>query len=98
MERLVFALGVDPSKAWIPRIHRDIRFSRDKSPYKTHIAAGVLGHYVHWSAEGVYVGTGFYRPDARTLDRFRKAVDDDKSGRALAQMVGKLRSKGYAVD
>src|SRR5215469_12432946 len=40
IERLIAAFGVDPRKAWIPRIHRDIRFSRDKSPYKTHIAAG----------------------------------------------------------
>jgi uncharacterized protein (TIGR02453 family) len=82
----------------ISRINRDIRFSGDKSPYKTHIAAGVGGYYVNLSRAGLYVGTGIYKPEPAMLARLRSAIDRDASGRKLQKIVTSLRRKGYQVD
>ncbi len=98
MRRLIAGLGGDPSKAYLTRINRDIRFSRDKAPYRTYIAAGVHGNYLHFSAKGLYVGTGFYKPEAPVLARFRDAIADSKSGPELARIVAALRRKGYKVE
>ena len=88
--------GLGPSKIF--RINRDIRFSRDKSLYKTHIAAVVGGYYVHLSKAGLYVGTGLYRPDPPALARLRSAIDRDASGRKLQTIVASLRRKRYKVE
>jgi len=82
----------------ISRINRDIRFSNNKSPYKTHIAAGVGGYYIHLSQAGLYVGTGIYKPDPPVLARLRAAIDRDASGRKLQAIVTSLRRKGYEVE
>lgn len=58
MKQLVAELGANPATTKLTRINRDLRFSRDKSPYRTHIAAGVSGNYFSLSAEGLFVGTG----------------------------------------
>jgi uncharacterized protein (TIGR02453 family) len=84
--------------AKISRINRDMRFARDKSPYKNYIAAGVGSSYISLSKEGVWVGTGMYKPEPAALARFRAAVADDKSGAALAELVRGLRRKGYDVS
>jgi uncharacterized protein (TIGR02453 family) len=81
----------------ISRINRDMRFSRDGAPYRTHLAAGVLGTYINLSAEGLYVGTGMYRPEPAVLQKFRAAIDADKSGRELARIVSAIGKKGYTV-
>ena len=65
------------------RLHRDVRFSKDKSPYKTHAGAvmtrsgtkndpGLL--YVHISPEGCFVAAGFHMPDPAALTAMRKAI------------------------
>ena len=82
----------------ISRINRDMRFARDKSPYKNYIAAGVGNSYVSLSKQGVWVGTGMYKPEPSALARFRAAVADDESGPALANLVRSLRRKGYDVS
>jgi uncharacterized protein (TIGR02453 family) len=81
----------------ISRINRDMRFSRDGAPYRTHLAAGVLGTYINLSAEGLYVGTGMYRPEPAVLQKFRAAIDADQSGRELARIVSAIGKKGYTV-
>ena len=68
------------------RIHRDIRFSKDKRPYKTAATARfphergksvhTPGWYLHLSPDGVYVGSGIWHPDAPTLTRIRRAIVD----------------------
>jgi uncharacterized protein (TIGR02453 family) len=83
----------------LTRINRDMRFARDKSaPYRTHISTVVRGNYLSLAADGLYVGTGVYMPDAATLRRLREAIADDASGRKLAALVASLRRKGYTVD
>lgn len=80
------------------RPNRDVRFSKDKSPYKLNCAAHLSnGGYVSFSADGLFVGGGLYMPDAAALRRFRAAVDDDVSGAALASIVAALRRGGYEV-
>ncbi len=66
------------------RIHRDVRFSKDKSPYKTSLGtvwyrqgsgkdgAGVL--YFHLGAHGCFVGVAFYQPEAEALDAIRERI------------------------
>ena len=97
MQLLVAALGGDPTNSKVSRINRDLRFSRDKSPYRTYVAGGVDGNYISLSAAGVFVGAGLYRPEGPALTRFRDAVDDDGSGRALQKIVTALRKKRYTV-
>lgn len=92
----------------ILRIHRDVRFSKDKTPYKTHIGAVVtvanrkLGEggnaaiYVHIGLDEELVGVGCYTFGSAQLARFRKAVAD-KPGVELERLVGTLRKAGYVV-
>ena len=90
------------------RIYRDVRFSRDKTPYKTHIAGvlrfagkpiGQVGNavlYVHLGLEEEYVGAGCYQFDAAKLARWRKAVVG-APGTALLPILAKLRKAGYRI-
>lgn len=98
MQALVAEIGPRFGEGTISRINRDVRFSRDRSPYKTYIAAGVGGHYISLFADGLYVGAGLYKPDPPLLQRFRAAIADDTTGRQLQAIVAALRRKGYEVD
>lgn len=97
IQALVAELEPRFGKAKISRINRDVRFSRDRAPYKTYIAAGVGRNYISLSAVGLYVGAGLYRPDPGVLQRFRAAIDDDTTGRRIQGIVGALRRRGYEV-
>ncbi len=79
------------------RPYRDVRFSRDKTPYKTNAAASVEGFYVSLSADGLFLGGGLYHPAPDQLDRLRRAVADDVQGAALERVVGTLRTAGFEV-
>jgi uncharacterized protein (TIGR02453 family) len=94
---LTVALDPPLGAAKISRIYRDIRFSKDKSPYHTHLSAIVRGTYLWLSAKGLYVGNGIYMPESATLRKLREAIDADASGRALADLLRSLRKKGYEV-
>lgn len=98
MRALVSALGTNPDKTRITRINRDTRFSEDKSPYRTYIAAGVKGYYISLQAQGLYVGTGIYKPEPAALARLREAMADDDSGPELERLVASLKRRGYQVD
>ena len=79
--------------AHLSRINRDMRFSRDGAPYKTHVAGGVRGTYINLSSEGLWMGTGMYRPEPAVLQKFRSAIAAEKSGRELAKIVEHLRRR-----
>ena len=91
------------------RIHRDVRFSKDKSPYKTHIGGYVaidgVGQgpsapaalYVHLGGTEVFVAAGHYMMDPGQLACFREAVVDDCRGEALVAILGKLTRAGFTV-
>ena len=97
MQALAAELEPRLGKAKISRINRDVRFSRDKAPYKTYIAAGMGGNYISLSPEGLFVGGGFYGADPGALQRFRAAVDEDTTGRRIQAIVTTLRRRGYEV-
>jgi len=97
MQKLMAALEPRFGRSKISRIYRDIRFSADKSPYKTRISAGIGRRYVSLSEGGLYVGAGMYMPDSAGLERFRGAIAADGSGRQLVRIVAALRRKGYDV-
>lgn len=79
------------------RPYRDLRFSRDKSPYKDHQGAVVGDYYVQVSAAGLFVGTGYYQMESDQIERYREAVDDENSGTELETLVTALRDSGYEV-
>ena len=64
------------------RINRDIRFSKDKSPYKTNFGALLTGkqnlhkaaYYLHLAPEEVFFGGGCYRPEPKTLKAIRQEI------------------------
>ncbi len=103
LAELVDEFGDEFGEAKLFRPYRDVRFSADKSPYKTTCAArlgdgsgtGVGMGYVSFSAEGLSVGGGLYMPEAATLRRFRERVDAEESGAELVAIVADLHSAGY---
>jgi uncharacterized protein (TIGR02453 family) len=84
------------------RPYRDARFSKDKTPYKTTAAAvtesqGGAAYYVQISAEGLFVGSGYYHLASDQLQRFRDSVSDNRKGTKLASAVDAVRKKKYSV-
>src|SRR5262245_586317 len=99
MDELLKELAPEYGEGRIFRPYRDVRFSKDKSPYKTAIAATLSrGGYISLSAEGLGAGQGLYMPGPDQLERFRRAVADNRSGRQLVDIVTKLRKSGITVD
>jgi uncharacterized protein (TIGR02453 family) len=84
MQALVAALEPEFGPGKIFRPYRDVRFSRDKTPYKTACGATVGPFYVQVSAEGLMAAGGGYRWSADQVARFRTAVDDECRGVDLA--------------
>ena len=85
------------------RPNRDIRFSPDKSPYKTAQGAFVptadgVGYYLQLSADGVLIGGGCHTHTPAQLSRFRSAVDAPASGEALHRIVQNVEAAGFAVE
>jgi uncharacterized protein (TIGR02453 family) len=84
------------------RPHNDLRFSRNKPPYKTQQGAygeseGGAGHYVAISAKGLMCASGYYAMAKDQLDRFRAAVVADATGSELAAIVADLERRRYAI-
>jgi len=95
------------------RLHRDLRFSKDKSPYKTHIggllpiAAPPGGRsqvevpaalYVHVSHAELFAAAGLYGMDPGALARHRRALLDPRRGRELDRILAPLRRRGMALE
>lgn len=78
------------------RPYRDVRFSKDKSPYKTNIAATVGGAgYVSLSAAGLSAGGGMYMMAPDQLARYREAVSSPSTGKQLEALVAAVRQLGH---
>ncbi len=99
MEQLLDELADEFGTGKLFRPYRDVRFSANKEPYKTNCAAtlgqGVGQAYLSFSADGLSVGGGLYMPDPATLQRYRTAVDREKSGTELSAIVDDLHRAGY---
>jgi uncharacterized protein (TIGR02453 family) len=85
------------------RPNRDVRFSKDKSPYKTRCYAVTEGdggeaYYVEISATGLVVASGYWMMANDQLARYRAAVDDEAAGTTLERIVGDLRAQGLSIE
>jgi len=103
MQALLAALEPEFGPGKIFRPHRDVRFSADKSPYKTHCGAvlseakGHAGGYVQLSAAGLLVAGGYYATESDQVERYRRAAAEDVPGRRLERIVADLHSAGYEI-
>lgn len=80
------------------RPNRDVRFSADKSPYKTQAGAMLdSGGYVQLSATGLGVGAGYYMIEPPKVAALREAIADDRTGSRLVEIVDDLRAVGAEV-
>ncbi|MEV4537955.1 DUF2461 domain-containing protein [Asanoa sp. NPDC049518] len=98
MQALLDELEPEFGPGRIFRPYRDVRFSADKSPYKTAIAATLeRGGYIHLSAAGLASGSGMYHMERDQLARYRAAVDDDATGPRLAALVEEAAADGVRI-
>jgi uncharacterized protein (TIGR02453 family) len=79
------------------RPYNDLRFAKDRNPYKEQQGAVVGDHYVHLSAAGLFAASGYHHMAADQVERYREAVDENRTGRKLERLVGEIRAKGYTV-
>lgn len=89
------------------RIHRDVRFSHDKSPYKTHVGirfsedasreCAAPFFYVHLDVQKLMLVVGIKEFDAPTRTLFRDAVMDPVKGNKLSNIVAELKKGGLIV-
>ena len=98
--------GLNPKK--LPfRIYRDVRFSKDKSPYKTNMGAGFSpngkliqepGYYLHIQAGGSFFAGGIYMPDPANLSKIRQEIDynGDKLEKILKDKKFRKWFKGFS--
>ena len=98
MQAMLDELADEFGEPKIFRANRDIRFSADKSPYKTQIGATLAGHgYVQVSAAGLAVASGTYSFASDQLARYRRAVALDLPGAALEKIVAQARAAGLTI-
>jgi uncharacterized protein (TIGR02453 family) len=99
MVALVESLADQFGPMRVYRPNRDIRFAKDKSPYKTNIGAystgGGTGAYVSLDARGLMVATGRYEITPEELAKYRAKVAEERTGASLAAIVDKLEKGGY---
>jgi uncharacterized protein (TIGR02453 family) len=100
MMALTAALAGEFGPAKVFRPYRDVRYAKDKTPYKTHQGAFVAadpatGWYVQVGAPGVRVGAGFYDASAARLAAIREAIGDDEAGPALERILRGLERRGW---
>lgn len=100
MRALTDALGPQWGSFHMFRPHRDVRFAKDKSPYKT--AQGAVGegeggtqYYVQISAAGLMIASGLYMMAPDQLERCRAAIDASRTGAALERAVEQARADGW---
>lgn len=85
------------------RPNRDIRFSLDKSPYKTAQGAFAsiqegMGYYLQISGEGLLVGAGYHSHTPAQLVRYRNSVDASGTGESLRHIIDTVSAAGFVVE
>jgi uncharacterized protein (TIGR02453 family) len=105
LQALVDELSPEFGTPKVFRPYRDVRFSKDKTPYKTHQgavlhpeAASLGSVYVQVSADGLRVSGGCWRLQPDQVERYRRAVADDLQGPRLLSEVERLRGLGWGID
>lgn len=92
----------------IMRIYRDVRFSKDKTPYKTNL--GIVwwegpgkkmeepGFYFHLDQDGAWLANGMYIFPKNTMTAYRKAVDHGQRGNALTEAIAQAEAVGLSIS
>jgi uncharacterized protein (TIGR02453 family) len=95
--------GAGFGRAKVFRPYRDVRFAKDKTPYKTHCGGvverdrGAGAFYVQLGTEGLLVAGGCFHCDPAQLRNYRAAVAEERRGTALAALLAALSSSGWEV-
>jgi uncharacterized protein (TIGR02453 family) len=98
MEALLAELEAEFGDAKLFRPYRDVRFSADKSPYKTAIGATLSkGGYVHLSADGLAVASGYHMMAPDQIERYRQAVAQDVTGEELRRVIAQVEGADVPV-
>jgi uncharacterized protein (TIGR02453 family) len=99
IEALVAALAPEFGAAKLFRPYRDVRFAKDKTPYKTHqgVWFGDSARYAQISAAGLFVAGGYWETASAQVDRLRRAVADDVAGAELERALVAVRRKSLVV-
>ncbi len=99
LDALAAELATEFGEPKVFRPYRDVRFSRDKTPYKT--AQGVwfaeTSCYLQVSAAGLFVAAGYYDTASDQVERLRRAVDDDVAGRQLERILAGVQSARFEL-
>jgi uncharacterized protein (TIGR02453 family) len=99
MAALVAELADEFGPARIFRPYRDVRFSKDKSPYKTGIFCTLeSGGYVGFRTAGLVAGRGYHRMAPDQIERYRAAVADDRTGPELVDILRALTKAQVTVE
>jgi uncharacterized protein (TIGR02453 family) len=99
LEAFCAAVEAEFGPAKLFRPYRDVRFAKDKTPYKTHQGAwfGESNLYLQVSAAGLFVAGGYWETSSAQVDRLRRAVADDVAGAALERAVDAIRKAGFEI-
>jgi uncharacterized protein (TIGR02453 family) len=84
-----------PGKLFRP--YRDVRFSNDKTPYKTHCGATAGPFYVQVGADGLMAAAGYYQMAPDQVGRFRTAIDDERRGADLVNRLAAVAADGITI-
>jgi uncharacterized protein (TIGR02453 family) len=100
LEALSTELEKEFGPAKIFRPYRDVRFSKDKTPYKTAQGAwfGESSCYLHVSAAGLFLAAGYWNTAPDQIDRMRRAVADDVAGAELERAVATVTKAKFEID
>ncbi|MGH3878974.1 MAG: DUF2461 domain-containing protein [Actinophytocola sp.] len=103
LAELAGEFATDIGKATVFRPYRDVRFAKDKTPYKTHCGGviepgrGAGAYYVELSPAGIRTGGGCFHLQPDQLARYRTAVAEEIHGEALGKIVTKLDKAGWEI-
>lgn len=97
MLALLAACEAEFGRGKIFRPYRDVRFSADKTPYKTHCGATAGPFYVQLGPGGLLAAGGYYMMASDQVARFRAAVDDDRRGTDLQKRIAAAEADGVEI-
>jgi uncharacterized protein (TIGR02453 family) len=100
IEALAAALEPEFGTPKLFRPYRDVRFAKDKTPYKTHqgVWFGETSMYLHVSAAGLLLAGGYHETSSAQVDRLRRAVADDIAGVRLERVLAGARKRGLVIE
>jgi uncharacterized protein (TIGR02453 family) len=97
MQALLDEVETEFGAGKIFRPYRDLRFARDKTPYKDHCGAISGEFYVQVGSDGLRAAAGYYSMAGDQVARYRAAVDDDRRGKDLVERLAAVADQGVTT-